>query len=295
MEEKMPSYGGQAVIEGVMMRGSQSMAIAMRSPSQEIVVHCEPLAAVYRSRIMKTPFIRGLIGLWDALGLGMRALTISANLQGDEDEKLEGPALYLSLGLSLAIGLGVFLLLPAAIGQLGERFLGINAWWSNLLEGLVRLALLVGYIYSIGRIPDIRRVFAYHGAEHKTINAFEGGAELVPATVAKYPLEHTRCGTAFLLTLVLLSVVLFSLLGPLPMGWRLASRILLLPVLAGLAYEYIRWTAKHIESPFVRWMIKPNLALQRLTTREPSPEMLEVSIAAFKAMRDQETQLSLNT
>jgi uncharacterized protein YqhQ len=295
MEEKMPSYGGQAVIEGVMMRGSQSMAIAMRSPSQEIVVHCEPLAAVYRSKVMKTPFIRGLIGLWDALGLGMRALTISANLQGEEDEKLEGPALYLSLGLSLAIGLGVFLLAPAAIGQLGEHFLGISAWWSNVLEGVVRLALLVGYIYFIGRIPDIRRVFAYHGAEHKTINAFEAGAELVPAKVATYPLEHTRCGTAFLLTLVLLSVVLFSLLGPLPMGWRLASRILLLPVLAGLSYEYIRWTAKHIESPFVRWMIKPNLALQRLTTREPSQEMLEVSIAAFKAMRDQETQLSLNT
>jgi len=295
MEEKLPSYGGQAVIEGVMMRGSQSMAIAMRSPSQEIVVHCEPLAAVYRSKIMKTPFVRGLIGLWDALGLGMRALTISANLQGDEDEKLEGPALYLSLGLSLAIGLGVFLLAPAAIGQLGERFFGINAWWSNLLEGLVRLALLVGYIYFIGKIPDIRRVFAYHGAEHKTINAFESGAVLDPESVAKFPLEHTRCGTAFLLTLVLLSVVLFSLLGPLPMGWRLASRILLLPVLAGLSYEYIRWTANHIESPLVRWMIKPNLALQRLTTREPSQEMLEVSIAAFKAMRDQETQLSLKT
>ncbi len=176
MEEKLPSYGGQAVIEGVMMRGSQSMAIAMRAPSQEIVVHCEPLAAVYRSKIMKTPFVRGLIGLWDALGLGMRALTISANLQGDEDEKLEGPALYLSLGLSLAIGLGVFLLAPAAIGQLGEHFLGINAWWSNLLEGLMRLALLVGYIYFIGRIPEIRRVFAYHGAEHKTINAFEVGS-----------------------------------------------------------------------------------------------------------------------
>lgn len=295
MEEKLPSYGGQAVIEGVMMRGTQSMAIAMRAPSQEIVVHCEPLSAMYRSKIMKMPFVRGLIGLWDALGLGMRALTISANLQSGEDEKLEGPALYLSLGLSLAIGLGVFLLAPAAIGQLGERFLGINAWWSNLLEGLVRLALLVGYIYFIGRIPEIRRVFAYHGAEHKTINAFEAGALLEPESVARYPLEHTRCGTAFLLTLVLLSVVLFSLLGPLPMGWRLASRILLLPVLAGLSYEYLRWTANHIQAPVVRWMIRPNLALQRLTTREPSQEMLEVSIAAFKAMRSQETQRSIQT
>ena len=287
--------GGQAVIEGVMMRGSHSMAIAMRAPTQEIVVHCEPLSAVYRSKVMKTPFVRGLIGLWDALGLGMHALTVSANLQTGEDEKLEGPALYLSLGLSIVLGLGIFLLAPAAIGQLGERFLGISSWWSNLLEGLIRLALLIAYIYFIGRIPDIRRVFAYHGAEHKTINAFEAGAELEPQTVARFPLEHTRCGTAFLLTLVLLSVVLFTLLGPLPMGWRLASRILLLPVLAGLSYEYIRWTANHIQSPLVRWMIKPNLALQRLTTREPSQEMLEVSIAAFQAMRTQDKQLSIHT
>jgi uncharacterized protein YqhQ len=293
MQEKLPTYGGQAVIEGVMMRGSHSLAIAMRAPNHEIVVHTEPLSAIYRSRILKIPFLRGLIALWDALGLGMRALTLSANVQSGEDEKLEGPALYLTLGVSLALGVGVFFLAPALVGQLGEHFLGMNAWWSNLAEGLIRLALLVAYIWVIGRVPEIRRVFAYHGAEHKTINAFEAGAELTPQSVARFPLEHTRCGTAFLLTLVLLSVVLFSLLGPLPVFWRLASRILLLPVLAGLAYEYIRWTAAHVQSPLVRWMIKPNLALQRLTTREPSLEMLEVSIAAFNAMRSKETQLSV--
>jgi uncharacterized protein YqhQ len=153
--------------------------------------------------------------------------------------------------------------------------------------------LLILYIWGIGQTPDIKRVFAYHGAEHKTINAFEGGADLTPENVARYPLEHTRCGTAFLLTLVLLSVLFFTLLGPLPMGWRLASRIIMLPVLAMFAYEYIRWTANHITSPFVRWMVKPNLALQRLTTREPSREMLEVSIAAFNAMRAREQQISL--
>lgn len=293
MQEKLPTYGGQAVIEGVMMRGSHSLAIAMRAPNHEIVVHTEPLSAIYRSRILKIPFLRGLIALWDALGLGMRALTLSANVQSGEDEKLEGPALYLTLGVSLALGVGVFFLAPALVGQLGEHFLGMNAWWSNLAEGLIRLALLVAYIWVIGRVPEIRRVFAYHGAEHKTINAFEAGAELTPQSVARFPLEHTRCGTAFLLTLVLLSVVLFSLLGPLPVFWRLASRILLLPVLASLAYEYIRWTAAHVQSPLVRWIIKPNLALQRLTTREPSLEMLEVSIAAFNAMRSKETQLSV--
>jgi uncharacterized protein YqhQ len=289
----LPSYGGQAVIEGVMMRGAQTCAIAMRAPNCEIIVHSEPLGAVYKSQIKKIPFVRGLVMLWDALGLGMRALTISANTQTGEDEKLEGPALYATLGISLAFGIGLFFLTPALVGQLSERFMGWSAWWGNVLEGVIRLALLIGYIWVIGRVPDIQRVFAYHGAEHKTINAFEAGAELTPEEVAKYPLEHTRCGTSFLLTLVVLSVLLFSLLGPLPMFWRLASRILLLPVLAMLAYEYIRWTAGHLHWAWVRWLIKPNLSLQHLTTREPSLDMLEVSIAAFNTMRSQEKEITL--
>ncbi len=293
MEERFPSYGGQAVIEGVMMRGSQSVAIAMRAPDNQIVVHTEPLSALYRSKFLKVPFLRGLIGLWDALGLGMRALTISANLQTGEDEKLEGPALYLTLGLSLSLGIGIFFLAPALIGQFSEKWLHLNAWWGNLIEGLIRLLLLVSYIWGVGRIPDIRRVFAYHGAEHKTINAFEAGAELTPQNVSRHSLEHPRCGTSFLLTLVLLSIVLFSLLGPLPLGWRLLSRILMLPILAGIAYEYIRWTAHHLDSQLVRWMIRPNMALQHLTTREPSLEMLEVSIAAFSEMRSKESDLTL--
>ncbi len=293
MTEKLPTYGGQAVIEGVMMRGAQSVAIAMRSPDNQIVVHTEELSGIYKSKITKIPFLRGLVMLWDALGLGMRALTISANLQSGEDEKLEGPALYLTLGLSLAIGIGLFFLAPAGIGQLAEHYLGINAWWSNLIEGLVRLVILVAYIWLIAFMPDVRRVFSYHGAEHKTINAFEAEVELTPENVAKFSVEHPRCGTAFLLTLVLLSIVVFSLLGPLPTAWRLISRVVFLPLLAGVAYEYIRWTANNLNSRLVRWMIKPNLALQHLTTREPSLEMLEVSIAAFKEMRAQETQLTV--
>ena len=293
MSESLPSYGGQAVIEGVMMRGARGVAIAMRAPSQEIVIHTEPLGAIYRSRIAKIPFLRGLIGLWDALGLGLRALTIAANTQTGEDEKIEGPALYGTLALSMAFGIGLFFLAPAALGQASEHLTGWSAWWGNLLEGIVRLVLLIGYIALIGRIPDIRRVFMYHGAEHKTINAFEAGAELTPENVARYSIEHPRCGTAFLLTLVLFSVVLFSLLGPLPWFWRLASRILLLPVLAGLAYEFIRWTSRHLDSSFVRMIIRPNLALQHMTTREPDLSMLEVSIAAFNAMRVEENRLAL--
>jgi uncharacterized protein YqhQ len=157
----------------------------------------------------------------------------------------------------------------------------------------VRLAILIGYIWVIGWIPDIRRVFAYHGAEHKTINAFEAGAELTPESVSHFSLEHPRCGTAFLLTLVILSILVFTLVGPLPLGLRLVSRIVLIPVIAGIAYEYIRWTASHLDSPFVRWIVKPNLALQRLTTREPNLEMLEVSIAAFNAMRSAEQEIQL--
>ena len=287
----LPTYGGQAVIEGVMMRGARSVAIAMRSPGKEIVIHREMLGKIYQSNLKKIPFLRGLVLLWDALGLGMRALTLSANTQTGEDNKLEGPALYLTMGIAFVIGIGLFLLGPAAIGQLAERFLGFSAWWSNLLEGLIRLLMLVGYVWGIGFTPDIRRVFSYHGAEHKTINAFEAGVELTPENVARYSVEHPRCGTAFLLTLVLLSVLLFTLLGPLPWLWRLASRILLLPVLAGLAYEYIRWTAGHLHWRLVRLIVRPNLALQRLTTREPSADMLEVAIAAFKAMREGEEQI----
>ena len=283
-ELKLPAYGGQAVIEGVMMRGKRYVAIAMRDPDNNIVIHQEELGGIYKSRLAKIPFLRGLVMLWDALGLGIRALTISANTQTGEEEKIEGPAMFFTLLISLAFGIGLFFLAPATVGQLSEKFLGLNAWWSNLIEGLVRLILLVAYIALVGLIPDIQRVFAYHGAEHKTINAFEANADLTPETVSQYSLEHPRCGTAFLLTLVLISVVLFTLLGPLPLSWRLISRIVLLPVLAGLAYEYIRWTANHLDSPIVSRLVKPNLALQHLTTREPSLDMLEVSIAAFNAM-----------
>ncbi len=292
-EPKMPSYGGQAVIEGVMMRGKHTCAIAMRAPNREIVIHTEPLGSLYTSKIARIPFLRGIIMLWDALGLGMRALTISANVQTDEDQKLEGPALYLTLAFSLALGIGFFFLLPALVGQLSERVFQLNAAWGNLVEGLTRLLLLIGYVWAVGFIPDIRRVFAYHGAEHKTINAFEAGTELKPENVASFSVQHPRCGTAFLLTLVLLSVLVFSLLGPMPLIWRLVSRVVLIPVLAGLAYEYIRWSANHLDSALVRLLVKPNLALQSLTTREPSLDMLEVSIAAFNAMRTGEERIQL--
>ncbi|HLF02383.1 MAG TPA: DUF1385 domain-containing protein [Anaerolineales bacterium] len=297
MIEKLPTYGGQAVIEGVMMRGSQALAIAVRDPKGEIQLNTKPLGNLYRGRLSKLPLVRGLLGLWDALGLGMQALTYSANIAAGEEVKVEGPTMWGTVALSLLFSIGLFFLAPAAAGAgvdyllkdaLGSVSTETAGWVGNLAEGLIRLCLIVGYIWAIGFIPDIKRLYGYHGAEHKTINAFESGAPLTPESVAQFPLEHPRCGTAFLLVVVVLSILIFSLLGPLDWPVRLASRVLLVPVLAAIAYEYLRFTARYMSNPFIRAIVAPNLLMQRLTTREPDLKMLEVSIAAFEAMRKQE-------
>ena len=284
MEEKMPAYGGQAVIEGVLMRGKSAVAMANRAPDNEILIYHEKLSGVYTSKLAKIPFLRGLIVLWDALGLGTRFLTISANVQTGEDEKIEGPMLYLTLVISIAFGIGFFFLAPALVSSLLTRIISMSAFVSNMVEGLIRLLLLILYLWIIGQMPDIKRVFMYHGAEHKTINAYEDGADLTVDTVASYSVQHPRCGTSFILTLVLLSIILFSLFGPLLLHWRLLTRILMIPILAGISYEYIRLLSRHLDNAFIKLIIKPNLALQKLTTREPSKDMLEVSIQAFNKM-----------
>ena len=286
---RLPSYGGQAVMEGVLMRGKRNVVMAVRAPSGEIVPYEEELPNLYRSKWMKIPFIRGVIGLWDSLNLGTRLLTKSANLASGEEEQLEGAALVGTVLLSLVLGVGIFFVLPAFLAGLAEKFLSLTSWWSNMLEGLLRLVILIAYLSIMGRIPEIQRVFSYHGAEHKTINAFEAGVEMTPEVVAQQTIVHPRCGTSFILTLVLLSVLIFTLLGPLPLHWRLISRILMLPLVSGIAYEYIRFAANWMDkSAFVRWLIQPNLWLQKLTTREPSIDMLEVSIKAFNLMLEGE-------
>jgi uncharacterized protein YqhQ len=290
MEDKLITYGGQAVIEGVMMRGRKVYALAVRAPDGQIVTRVAPLSGIYRSRLTRIPLLRGLVLLWDALGLGLGALRDAANLQMPAGEKLEGAALYVTFGLALTIAVLIFVLLPAGGGWLTERYLSWNAWWSNLIEGVLRLLLLIGYLWVVGFWPDVRRVLAYHGAEHKTINAWEDGAEMRPAVVARYSCQHPRCGTAFLLSVAVIAFLVFALLGPLPVIWRMLTRLLLIPLVAGLAYEYIRWTAAHLYSPLVRLLAAPNLALQSLTTREPDESMLEVAIAAFQAMRAGEEQ-----
>lgn len=286
---KLPSYGGQALIEGVLMRGKYGVAAAYRAPDGTLVIDKEPLTKLYGSKLAKIPFLRGLILLWDGLGLGTRFLTKSANIQSGEDEQIEGTALYLTLAGSLLVAVLLFFVGPAALGRWIQNLSGISALAMNLIEGLIRLIGIILYIWGIGKMKEIERVYAYHGAEHKTINAFEAGAELTPEVVQKYPLEHPRCGTAFLLTLVVISIIVFAMMGSLSPVWHILSRIVLIPVLSMFAYEYIRFTANHMDNPLIRWMIKPNLALQSLTTREPSLDMLEVSIASFNAMMEQET------
>ncbi len=284
---KQFSYGGQAVIEGVMMRGAHKVAIAARNPEGEIVIHEQPLnAALYRGQIARTPFVRGLVGLWDALGLGTRALMWSADVAIGEEEQVNfnGPIGYGTVAISLLFGIGLFFVLPTAAASGLQTLFGLEkqSFLVNLLEGIVRLVLIVGYVGLIGLMPDVKRLFGYHGAEHKTINAYEAGAELVPEVVINYPIEHPRCGTAFLLTVAVVSVLVFSLLGRPSLFWLVVSRVLLIPVIAGISYEYLRFTANHITNPIVRIIVIPNLALQHLTTRPPDLTMVEVAIAAFK-------------
>ncbi len=291
------SYGGQAVIEGVMMRGAHTAAIAVRDPKGQIVVHEQPLnATLYRGRIAKTPFVRGIVGLWDALGLGTRALMWAADvaLGEEEDVNFNGPVGWATIAFSLLIGLGVFVLVPTTLATGIGRLLGLMpdgapavggaAVLVTIIEGLIQLGILVGYVWLIGRIPDVKRLFGYHGAEHKTINAYEAGADLTPEVVAQYSIEHPRCGTAFLLTVVFVSVFIFSLVRLLQLPFLLVvlSRIILIPVIAGIAYEMLRYTASHIQNPIIRIIVKPNLALQHLTTRQPELHMIEVAIVAFK-------------
>ncbi|MCL5428243.1 MAG: DUF1385 domain-containing protein [Chloroflexi bacterium] len=285
-EQKIPLYGGQAVLEGVMMRGRRYMAIAMRAPDGKIVLHSEPLSPIYQSPAARIPFLRGLVLLWDALALGARALTISANTQaGEDEEKLEGAPLAITMIISLGFAVGLFFVAPAGLSHLIEGWLGLPPIWGSILEGALRLSVLIGYLGLIGRVGEIRRVYGYHGSEHKTIHAFEAAAKLTPKEVDKFPREHPRCGTAFLLTVIVFSILLFALIGPMPLLPRLGLRVLLIPVLASIAYEYLRWSAAHFSNPLVRILVAPNLALQRLTTRPPDKGMLEVGIAAFKEMK----------
>jgi uncharacterized protein YqhQ len=281
-------YGGQAVMEGVMMRGRGTVAVAVRAPSGEIVVHQEAVARPFAARLFRLPFLRGLLGLYEMLVLGTRMLLYSAEVAAGDAEGAEDAVSSKALGIGTIagalIGVSIFLLVPVLLTRPFDHA-GANAIVSNVVEGVIRLAMFLVYIVLIGKMPDIRRVFAYHGAEHKTINAYERGAPLTVDGVRPQSLQHPRCGTGFLLVVAVLCIVVFAFLGRPPLAVRLLSRVVLIPLVAAIAYELLRLGANYYHHRLVRAVLQPSLALQRLTTREPDDEQIAVALRAFALVK----------
>ncbi|MCL2679681.1 MAG: DUF1385 domain-containing protein [Dehalococcoidia bacterium] len=285
-------YGGQAVMEGVMMRGTKSIATVVRRPDGTLAKSVHPLHPIYTGRWRKMPLVRGDIAMLEATVLGAEALMFSTGIALEEpsDEKPEteekkgssgGPMIWIMLLLSMALAVCMFSLLPLFLTRwILPGMQGSLAF--NLLEGVLRLGIFLIYLRAVSFMPDIRRTFAYHGAEHKTIHAYEAGVELTPENVQKHTTAHARCGTAFLLAVMLIAILIFSIVGELSWWWLLASRILLLPVIAAIAYEVTQWAARHEKNLLAKIMIAPGMWLQRLSTRHPDDQMVEVAITALK-------------
>ena len=279
--------GGQAVLEGVMMRGISTWSVACRTPEGRIEVTSEPIVSwAKRSRVWRIPVIRGVVALAESLRIGFRALAISANAQlaeGEEEQEIGGFTWGLTIFFSLLLAIGLFFVVPVGATSLIKDWLGSPVlFW--LVEGVLRTAIFIGYIVAISRLPDLRRVFEYHGAEHKTISCFEAGDQLVPVRAKVYSRLHPRCGTSFLLIVMVLAIFVFAPIGLPAWYWLLASRILGIPLIAGLSYELIKWAGKHRNKLCVRAVMWPGLMLQNLTTREPDEEQLEVAIRALEAV-----------
>jgi uncharacterized protein YqhQ len=283
------TIGGQAVLEGVMMRSPSNWALAVRKPNGQIAEHIQPIKSpMARHRVFRLPVIRGVIALGESLAIGFRALAISANYaaqDADADEKeeveteLSRGALIFAFAIAIGFALMLFKVTPAVI----TSWLPIETTgWFVIVEGLIRVTIFILYISLIALLPDLKRVFQYHGAEHKAINALEAGDELTPEKVQRHSLIHPRCGTAFLLWVMVIAIFVFAFIGQPSWPWLIASRVLLLPVIAGLAYELIRFAGKHSSNPILMTLLAPGLWLQRLTTREPSLDQIEVSIRALR-------------
>ncbi len=277
-------YGGQAVIEGVMMRGRKNMAIAVRRPSGEVTLQTQPLKGVYTGTTREAPILRGGVVLAETLILGTQALLHSANLSLEEEgEKIPASLVWVTVALALILGIALFFVAPLFITHWIDPYVGSSVV-SNLIEGIIRLGFFITYLAAIGLMPDIRRVFAYHGAEHKAVNAYEDGAPIEVDAVRNYNTAHARCGTSFLLIFLVIAILVFALLGRPPMWLRILSRIALIPVIAVISYELMRFGAAHLKNSFVRALLAPGLALQSLTTRRPDDRQLEVAIAALKGV-----------
>lgn len=275
------TVGGQAVLEGVMMRAPAGWAVAVRRPDDviEAISHDLPRLSA-RSRLARIPFVRGVMVLVESLNLGFRALSWSAQKAGDEEEEITKTQIVVSMSIALVFFVALFMLLPLLVARAADNAFGGNDVWFNIVDGLVRVGLFIGYIWAIGLSKDIRRVFQYHGAEHKTIHAYEAGDPLTIDAIQKYSPRHPRCGTNFLLIVILISLVVFTLVGRPSLPWLVASRVFLIPVIAGMSYELLKAAAN---KTWLAVASRPGIWLQALTTREPDDGMVEVAVASLLA------------
>jgi uncharacterized protein YqhQ len=280
-----PRYmGGQAVLEGVMMRGASTWAVAIRDPDGEIRLEVREVPG-WAERYRNIPLVRGVMGLGESLGLGYRALTWSANQQVEEADQVSEKAMGWAIAVAVIFFSAIFIVLPALAGR------SLSNWFHGsfpVVEGVVRLGLFVAYLLAIGRLRDIRRVFQYHGAEHKVIAAYENGVELTPETAQQFTTAHVRCGTNFLLIVMVIAIFVYSLIPRPSLAFVIGSRVVLVPVIAGLSYEVIRLAAKNIQRWWVRVLMRPGLTMQRLTTRQPDLDQLEVAITSLRAVMSAE-------
>jgi uncharacterized protein YqhQ len=290
--------GGQAIMEGVLMRSPNFWGMAVRTPSGDMDLRAERFRSVTRrSKLFRLPIIRGALSLGETLWLGMKALTLSTNVALGEEQELSKKEIAGTLVFALVLGFGLFLVAPV----LGTKGLGSlvggsieNPVLFNLVEGVIRIAIFVAYLVGITLLSkDIKRFFGYHGAEHKAIKVYERGEELVPENARKLDTSHVRCGTSFVLYVLVLSILVFSLLGVQGWVYMLASRIIVIPIVAGLAFEFIMWSARHQDSALVRVLVWPGLQMQKLTTREPSDDMVEVAMASLKKVLSMEKESEL--
>ena len=276
-------YGGQAVIEGVMMRGQKTMVTAVRRPNGELAIDTQPLATIYTGWMRKAPLIRGVIVLIEALVLGIKTLLYSANVSlEEEEEKISGGLVWAMVTISLALSIALFFIAPLFLAKLLDPYIQSSLVF-HLIEGFIRLAIFIVYLKLMTLVPDIKRVFAYHGAEHKTVNAYEDGVPLEVEAIKGYSTAHVRCGTSFLFAVLIIAILVFALIGRPPSLWLMVlSRIILIPVIAALGYEVTHFGGKHTKNSLVRAILYPGLLLQKLTTRQPDDSQLEVAISALR-------------
>ena len=283
--------GGQAVIEGVMMRSKHFWALAVRKPDRTIYTKLfNDVSLTNKNKVLGFMFIRGIIALIESMTLGFKALSYSINEATEEEIKFSKREMTIAVIIAVVFAVGVFFILPTIIGRSFSEFFP-NAIVYNLLEGLIRIGFFFAYILLVSQIKDIKRVFQYHGAEHKTIQAYENDEELKPENVRKYSTMHVRCGTSFLLIVMIVALLIFALLGKQPMIWRIISRILLIPVIAGISYELIRLAGKFSKYKMVNILFYPGLLLQKITTKEPDNDQIEVAISSFKKVIEAEKAL----